>query len=74
MAPKSLFWCEPSQMEQENQMAQETSLYAKKQQQRRVQRPTALPELTWTVRAVNAKGRRELESGKLPGSYRQAQG
>lgn len=55
-------------------MAQETSLYAKKQQQRRVQRPTALPELTWTVRAVNAKGRRELESGKLPGSYRQAQG
>lgn len=45
MLPKSLFWCKPSQMEQENQMAQETSLYAKKEQMRSVQRPKAFPEL-----------------------------
>lgn len=45
MLPKSLFGCKPCQMEQENQMAQETSLCAKKQQMRRVQRPKAFPEL-----------------------------
>lgn len=73
MEPKSLFWCKPSQMEQERQMVQETSLCAKKQQLSKVQRPKALPELTWIVRAVSARSRRELESGKLLGSYVQAQ-
>lgn len=60
-------------MEQEHQMVQETSLCAKKQQLSKVQRPKALPELTWIVRAVSARSRRELESGKLLGSYVQAQ-
>lgn len=45
MPPKSLFWPKPRQMKQENQMAQETSLYAKKERMRRAQRPEAFPEL-----------------------------
>lgn len=60
-------------MEQEHQMVQETSLCAKKERLSKVQRPKALPELTWIVRAVSARSRRELESGKLLGSYVQAQ-
>lgn len=59
---KSLFCCKPSQMGQENQMAQETSL-CKERAAEEHGRPF-LNERS-TVRAASASSSRELESVKL---------
>ena len=54
MPPKSLFWPKPSQMKQENQMAQETSLYAK-EWVRRDEDPRPFLNEQGTVRAVSTR-------------------
>lgn len=63
MPPKSLFWPKPSQMKQENQMAQETSLYAK-EWVRRDEDPRPFLNEQGTVRAVSTRSTGNLQAAR----------